>query len=294
MSEWILAVDGGGTSCRAAVATASGQIVGRGLSGAANILSDPATARRHILAATENACREAGIDPAMVSSMPALLGLAGSNVGDVAAQIAAALPFARTDIVSDGLIALQGALGDADGTMAILGTGTVYFTRDGGRVRTLGGWGFQVGDQGSGAWLGHALLQQCLLAFDGVRPGSALSAAVLAEFSGDPGAIVSFARAAQPSDYGRFAPRVFEALAEGDAVAADLVKAAATAIDAALDAAAGKGSAPICLLGGLSSLYAPHLAARHRARLVAPLADALTGAVALCAARLTAAGQREA
>ncbi|OQP83809.1 N-acetylglucosamine kinase [Rhizobium rhizosphaerae] len=284
MSEWCIGIDGGGTSCRAAVATSQGQIVGRGLSGAANILSDPPTARRHILAAAEAACREAGLDPAALSSMPALLGLAGANVGTVARDIAAALPFRESEIVSDGLIALEGALGPEDGTMAILGTGTVYLTRRAGAVRTLGGWGFQLGDQGSGARLGHALLQESLLAFDGMRPGSPLTAAVLCEFGDDPGAIVTFARAAQPADYGRFAPRIFAALEEGDAVAADLVAAAARQIDQALDAAAREGTAPICLLGGLSQAYQRHLAARHRLRLAPARADALSGAVSLCVA----------
>ena len=284
MSDWRIGIDGGGTSCRAAVATADGRILGRGFSGAANILSDPSTARRNIVAAAEAACREAGLDPQALSLMPALLGLAGANVGTVAREIAGALPFRESEIVSDGLIALEGALGPDDGTMAILGTGTVYFTRHAGVVRTLGGWGFQVGDQGSGARLGHALLQESLLAFDSMRPGSALTDAILAEFNDDPGAIVTFARAAQPADYGRFAPRVFAALDAGDTVASDLVSAAARQIDQALDAAAGEGATPLCLLGGLSQAYRPHLAERHRRRLVPALADALSGAVALCVA----------
>ena len=43
--------------------------------------------------------------------------------------------------------------------MAILGTGTAYMVRKDGASRAIGGWGFQVGDQGSGARIGRDLLE---------------------------------------------------------------------------------------------------------------------------------------
>ena len=57
------------------------------------------------------------------------------------------------------MIALEGAIGDGDGAMAILGTGTAYMVRRNGEARPIGGWGFQVGDQGSGARIGRDLLE---------------------------------------------------------------------------------------------------------------------------------------
>ncbi|MET0172534.1 MAG: BadF/BadG/BcrA/BcrD ATPase family protein, partial [Agrobacterium vaccinii] len=41
MQRYLVGVDGGGTSCRAAVADVNGQILGRGKSGASNIMSAP-------------------------------------------------------------------------------------------------------------------------------------------------------------------------------------------------------------------------------------------------------------
>jgi N-acetylglucosamine kinase-like BadF-type ATPase len=63
MPHYILGIDGGGTSCRAAVAGADGRILGRGKSGAANILTDPDNALIHIVGAATAAFEEANIAP---------------------------------------------------------------------------------------------------------------------------------------------------------------------------------------------------------------------------------------
>ncbi len=75
----------------------------------------------------------------------------------------------------------------------------------------FGGWGFIVADQGSGARLGHALLQECLLVSDGIRPGSDLTSDVLSEFGHEPSRLVAFARYATPGDFGRYSPKIFAA-----------------------------------------------------------------------------------
>ena len=152
------------------IADADGRILGRGKSGAANILTDPDNALIHIAGAAAAAFEEAKIAPSEMGSACALVGVAGSNVGDAVHYVKERLPFAKADIESDGLIALQGALGDSDGAVAILGTGSIYISREGDEVRYIGGWGFQIGDLGSGARLGHALLQESVLAFDRIHP----------------------------------------------------------------------------------------------------------------------------
>ena len=204
---------------RQAVSNAEGRILGRGKSGAANILTDPDRALVHIVDAATAAFEDGGIDPAEVGSAYALLGLAGSNVGDAVHYVKERLPFAKADIESDGLIALQGALGDGDGAVAIVGTGSVYISRQAGHIRYIGGWGFQIGDLGSGARLGHALLQESVLAFDAIHPSSPLTDAVMSEFGADPRNVVEFARLARPGEFARLAPKVFEFAARRDPVA---------------------------------------------------------------------------
>lgn len=284
MTDYILGIDGGGTSCRAAVARPDGFILGRGKSGAANILTDPNNAIISITEAAKAAYRDAGLDEAGVNGATAFLGLAGTNVGDLTRYVHDRLPFRRTAIDSDGLIALQGAIGDEDGAVAILGTGSIYMGRKDGTVRYIGGWGFTVGDLGGGARLGHALLQEALLAHDGVHPRSPVTDAVIEEFKHDPRGIVEFARLSKPGDFGRFAPLLFDHAREGDAQAIAIVKTGATAVNESLDAIMALAGAPrLCLLGGLAPLYPQWLSEKHRSILVEAEADALTGAVALAA-----------
>lgn len=289
MSDLILGIDGGGTSCRAALADATGRILGRGKSGAANILSDPEGTLVHIRAAALAALAEAGLPEERISTLTTVLGLAGNNAGAAVHAVAARLPFADAEIVSDGLIALEGALGPADGAVAILGTGSIFLLRHQGTVQSFGGWGFVIGDFGSGARIGQAALRETLLAHDGIRPESGLTRTMLAAHGDAPGPMVEFARHATPGDFGRHAPEVFAAARAGDPVALDILTEAARSVDACLDRMlALSGPTPLSLLGGLAPLYPDYLAERHRARLVAPLGDAVSGAVALARARLLA------
>ena len=64
-------------------------------------------------------------------------------------------------------MALKGALGDDDGITAAIGTGSVFGAQRAGAVRMIGGWGFQLGDHGSGAVMGRSLCARALLAHDG-------------------------------------------------------------------------------------------------------------------------------
>ena len=284
MTDLILGIDGGGTSCRAAVARPDGTILGRGKSGAANILTDPNNAIISITEAAKAAYRDAGLDEAGVDGASAFLGLAGTNVGDLTRYVHDRLPFRHTDIDSDGLIALQGAIGDTDGAVAILGTGSIYMGRKNNVVRYIGGWGFTVGDLGGGARIGHAALQEALLAHDGVHPHSGVTDTILDEFKHDPRGIVEFARLSKPGDFGRYAPLVFTHAKDGDAQAIAIVKAGAASVNESLDAIMAQAGAPrLCLLGGLAPLYPQWLSEHHRAILVEAEADALTGAVALAA-----------
>jgi glucosamine kinase len=283
MTHYFIGIDGGGTSCRAAVAGTDGIILGRGRSGASNILTAPDIALEHIEEAALLALQDAGLAGHALSRCSALLGVAGNNVGDAVSYVLARLPFARSEIVSDGLIALQGAIGDSDGAIAIVGTGTIFIARHQSQLHYLGGWGFQVGDLGGGARIGHAALQESLLAHDGIRAKSPLTDLIIEEFHNDPRKVVDFARTAHPGDFGRYAPQVVRSAADGDPTALRLMHQAAAYVDDALDALnrITEGSGPLSLLGGLAQVYPHYLAERHRARLAAPLADALTGAVSL-------------
>lgn len=283
--DLVLGIDGGGTGCRAALATASGEILGRGRGGPANIRTDLSGARENIVEAARQAFTAAGLDPALIASTDAVLGLAGANVGDYKQRLEAILPFRRSVVESDSLISLEGALGAHDGAIAALGTGTVYLARQNGQLRPIGGWGFQIGDLGSGARIGRDLLQETLLVYDRIRPGSPLSAIVLERFRSDPSEIVEFTTAAKPADYGAFAPLVFEHASQGDPIGKRLVDRALGDVEETLGVFNLSHPQRLCLLGGLADLYAPLLGEPYRAIIHPPLQDALGGAVMMAVKR---------
>jgi glucosamine kinase len=283
--DHVIAIDGGGTSCRALVADGSGTPLGRGRAGSANIMTDLEGARKNIVAASEAACAEAGLPAHVVSSSSALLGLAGANIGDYGERIRALLPFRRSIVETDAMIALNGALGAEDGAMAILGTGSIFMARRKGGIRSVGGWGFMVGDLGSGARVGRALLQEALLAHDGVHQGSELTSEILRRFEDDPQTLVEYAHTAKPGEFGTFAPLVFEYAERGDPIGNALIDGAVRSIEEALRAIMPPDCDRLCLLGGLARLYQPFLGPRFRNLVKEPSGDALQGALELALQR---------
>jgi glucosamine kinase len=284
----MVALDGGGTSCRALVADARGAALGRGRSGSANIMTDMEGARGNIVAAAQAACRDAGLPSDVISSCDALLGLAGANIGNYGERIRELLPFRRSVVETDALIALHGALGDHDGVVAIIGTGSVFMARGNGAIRSVGGWGFTVGDLGSGARVGRALLQEALLAHDGVHHGSPLTAEILRRFEDDPRTLVEYAHTARPGEFGAFAPLVFEYAERGDPIGNALIEGAVRSVEEALAAIQPPDCDRLCLLGGLAKRYEARLGPGYRNLVKEPLGDALQGALELALERFRA------
>ena len=281
--ELYLGVDGGGSGCRAAVCDAAGRVLGRGEAGPANIWTGFDAARANVLAASAAALAGAGADAA---PRAAVLGLAGANVAVAAERLRGALPWARMRIESDVVTAGRGALGAGDGRVAVLGTGSVFAAQRGGRVEVIGGWGFQLGDHAGGAWLGRRLCEAALLAHDGLAPGSALTAALLAE-AGGPEGLVAWGAGASPGEFAARVPRLLAAAAEGDAAAEAILAEADAWVAAALDRLDGRldgrlgDAGRLCFLGGLGPVFAARLAGRYGAALCAPLGTPLDGALAM-------------
>ena len=134
------------------------------------------------------------------------------------------------------MIALQAARWRRrTGSTAALGTGSVFGVQRGGAVRMIGGWGFLLGDQGSGARLGRALCEAALLAHDGSwRPARRCSAAVVAE-AGGPAGLVVFGQARPRRISRALVPRLVAAAAAGDAAAEAILAEAEASVAGAID-----------------------------------------------------------
>lgn len=267
-----LGIDGGGTGCRAAVADATGRILARAEAGPANIASDLSGAARNILTAAAQAAGPAG---ARLEDLVAGLGLAGANAAGASGALSDLLPFARLSIVTDGVTAVIGALGEADGIVAALGTGSVFGVQRGGAVRQIGGRGLALGDEGSGAWIGRSLLSRALRAVDGLAPMTPLLAAVVQEMGGDD-RVVAFSLTARPADYAALAPRI---LVSDDPAAQAVMAAAEADVAQAIGALQATPALPVVFLGGLGPAFAARLAGRWPQR--AAQGTALDGALLL-------------
>ncbi len=280
-----IGVDGGGTSCRAALVIAATDARFEKTGGPANVSDFPGALAR-IFDVLRGLLADAGVGRSELAQASIHLGLAGVTgpvmAERVRAAIAADLPFDRITVTGDNVTMITGALGGRDGAVAAIGTGSFVGVRRQDQVTTVGGRGFLLGDQASGGWLGKRLLEELMLAYDGVRPHSDLSRAVLARHGGV-AEVIAFAVDARPADFAALAPEVISAAKAGDPLACSLIEEGARYIGAALQALHWRADEALCLTGGLGPAYAEVLPAALRKSLVPPAGSALDGAMALAA-----------
>lgn len=233
-SDIVLGIDGGGTKTHCLAATADGKVVGEGLAGPSNPLVvglDPAV--EAVAAAAKKALEAAGRSPAAVRAVCA--GLAGAGQPETQGRVAAALPGALSlspgtpvQVVSDARVALAGALQGRPGAILIAGTGSIaYGLDDSGRLLRAGGWGWILGDEGSGFTIGRQALAAAFAAKDGTGPATRLGDRICAawnlqDLTQAVPRIYADPSAARTAIAG-LVPEVVQAAEEGDAVAAEIL-----------------------------------------------------------------------
>lgn len=280
--QLFLGVDGGGTGCRARIEDGSGRVLGLGQSGPATTRIGIEKAWASICASFNAAIEEAGLTPDEVAQIHAGIGLAGTGRKGTLDELATLPhPFASRQFVSDGLIACLGAHGGQDGGIVIVGTGSIGLARIGGLDLRLGGYGFPISDEGSGADLGLRAIRLSLRALDGRAESSALTEEVLARFRRDPYEAITWMDHASATDYATFAPLVMRHADQGDPVGRRIVQTAAEQIDGLVRALIERGAPRVALIGGLSSAMEAWLAPDVRRRLAPAQGDAIAGALYL-------------
>ena len=206
------------------------------------------------------------------------------------------LPFARPSI-GDGEIALTAAFGDAPGILVSAGTGSIAYARDpAGRLHRSGGYGWQMGDEGGGYWLGRWALMDAGAAHDGRAEGSTLPTRLLSGLGlHDFDDLIRWAATATPMQVAALAPHVLNAAVEGEVVARRAVDegalALASLVGSALAHFPGAEPVPVAAGGGLLRSSSPMLEALRsalsrlhpRARLSAVPLDPAAGALRLAA-----------
>ncbi len=277
-----IGVDGGGTGCRARIEDSAGAVLGTGIAG-------PAAVRLGLdrsLAAVATACRaardEAGLSEGMLTEIDAGVGLAGiGRKGVLEELLRRPHPFRSVVYVNDAQIACLGAHAGRDGGIVIVGTGSVGYALVGGTEYRVGGFGFPISDEGSGADLGLQAIRVALRTTDGRALPTAFTREVMARFGDDPFEAVAWMDRASATDYATFAPLVMRYADGGDSTARRIIRESAEHVDELVRKLVEHGAVRVALLGGLASAMGPWLAPDVQRRLVPIEGDAIAGALHL-------------
>jgi N-acetylglucosamine kinase-like BadF-type ATPase len=181
---YVLGIDAGGTKTVCYLADAKGTIVGEGRSSGANLHTHGELEVEKVLhGVIEQALGDRAILPVAVC-----IGIAGVDRADdyqIIRGIMRRLGFrSRTLVVNDALIALVAGVGDDPGVVIIAGTGSIaYGVSQQGVAARAGGWGYVLGDEGSGFWIGREALLSVVREADGRGPRTRLTPLVLEHFT---------------------------------------------------------------------------------------------------------------
>ena len=319
MAFWV-GVDGGGTGTRVRLQDAAGRTLGQGAAGPSSLSLGVPQAWRHVTAAVAAAFADAGLAVAPPQGIALGLGLAGAEVRALRAAFIAADPgHAALVIENDGITQLAGVHAGRPGVVVSAGTGAVAAARlPNGQIQRSGGWGWPVGDEGAGAWLGVRAVRALQHALDGRAAPGPLSAAVARALAGTGGTGSTGSDAGELGDIGdrsnvghrsnaeavrawcahagqnacaQFAPLVFVAADAGDAHAEGLLQTAAAEL-ARLATAFGAAAAglPIVLNGSVGERLRTRWPAALQARCVEPAGDSADGALRLLRQALSTPG----
>ncbi|MBE6697579.1 MAG: hypothetical protein E7581_03560 [Ruminococcaceae bacterium] len=254
--KYYLGIDGGGTKTEFRLVDATGNLLCSALLGASNPNDIGLEATCALLAdGIAKVC--AGYDRAEIS---VFAGIAGAATGEHAAHIKeylGTLNFARADAASDTRSCLAACLRDEDGIAVIMGTGSVAYAQCGGEILRAGGYGYLLGDAGSGFAVGAGAILAALQAEDGSGPATLLRDLV-ADACGKTRVIdaLSDFYSGGKAEIARYAPLVFKAHAKGDAVATEILTQNVQAIAClirAISARMGKQQVRVVLCGGLTA-----------------------------------------
>ncbi len=161
------------------------------------------------------------------SNISLFAGLAGGSTEGIYEQFSeffSRFGFANASHGSDAMNAISASLGKSDGIAVIMGTGSVAFAQVGGKVHRVGGYGYLIGDEGSGFALGREAILAALRFEDGSGESTSLYASVK-EKCGTKHVLENlgeFYRGGKRT-IAQYAPLVLNAYLEGDKVATDIL-----------------------------------------------------------------------
>ncbi|MEM7567178.1 MAG: BadF/BadG/BcrA/BcrD ATPase family protein, partial [Pseudomonadota bacterium] len=259
MADFYVGVDGGATHTRLRLADADGNTLAEARGARSSLTLGVEAAVRIVSDLLANACRRAFVP---VETRPHIVcGLAGHrDVARTQAFSSQMWEHGSIEVVSDGYAALLGAHEGRPGTLLVAGTGSIGMRLDDQDACTqVGGWGFPIGDEGGGAWLGWMALREAVRAYDEPARDTRFLSDLRIRCGGGHNDIVAWLSHGNATQFAALAPHVVKAAAAGDAVARDLVEKAGQELERLALLLDPEGDGPIALSGGLAEPLHPYL-----------------------------------
>jgi N-acetylglucosamine kinase len=242
----VLGIDVGGTKTVCLLADERGEVIAQGRDEGANLQGAGELALEKVLhSVMEKTLAERGVFPAVIC-----LGIAGVDRAADEAVVRGIMKRigykAKILVVNDALIALQAGVGSEQGIVIVAGTGSIAYGRNSrAEASRAGGWGYVLGDEGSGYWIGRLALRAVVRHADARGRVTSLTPRLLSHFGVERAADLIhkiYHEDVPPSAIAALAKYVQQSRDEGDTVAisilnraADELITAATAVMTSLD-----------------------------------------------------------
>jgi N-acetylglucosamine kinase-like BadF-type ATPase len=296
----IIGIDGGGTRTRA-ILKRGDEILSQTTAGTTRVGSvGVGESCERLLTIITDLCDQAELDTSEVDIVVA--GLAGVWLDEEKQRSTHLLktlartqniPLSDVIITSDAEIAVEWAFGGNNGIVLIVGTGSIAIGKIGkDKFVRCGGWGIELDDEGSGAWIGREGLTAVVRALDG-RGKPTMLTNMLADFNplidiNNPRTIVK-AYAERTFEYQMLTPTVMRCAELGDEVCMDIINRSSLHLVELLNALFPyfkSKQVDVALLGGiveskslLGRMLESEIRKDKRYRIVKPLGTPLDGAI---------------
>jgi len=228
-----IGIDGGGTKTRSVMAAADGTLLCDTITQGSNLNHYGWERFRQIMTELFSSLR--GMLPPDASVGAIYCGLAGVDRPKVWQNVYELIleqwPGAMVGLGHDAMPALMCASGKLEGVVLIGGTGAFAFgINEAGKQGRVGGWGYLLGDEGSGYDIGRRALQSVMRCYDYRGPDTLLVKKVLGKYnipSLDELIPIVYHKDFTRNTIAEVARLVFEAFDEGDEISRQLLTQAA-------------------------------------------------------------------
>jgi len=233
--SYFLGIDGGGTKTDCFLVDGDGAVLSQATAGPSNPLrAGYAKAWFTLSDAADLVLERQHLKSSDIQGICA--GIGGAGRANVAKRIATFLergfPEAAVSVTTDLEITLQAAVGDGEGIILVVGTGSAAYGRDAeGHIARAGGRGPWFSDEGSGFDIGRRALAAVVRADEKRGPATALAGRMLHGLQCRDWSQVVDSVVKNPDDvFPRIFPLVAELGDEGDVVSREILSGAAQSL----------------------------------------------------------------